>query len=312
VSTARRELVVGSRGSRLALWQAHWLIDRLVEAGRQVRLVEIRTSGDRFADQALAAIGGEGLFVKEIEEALRSGAIDIAVHSLKDLPTVQPEGLVVACVPEREEVRDLLLARGATGLRSLPTGSVVGTGSPRRACQILNLRPDLAVRDLRGNVDTRIAKWQRGEYDAIVLAWAGIRRLGLPVEGRPIELDVMLPAVGQGALAIETRADDAGVREVLAPLHHQPTAAAVAAERAFLRALGGGCQAPIAAVALPEGDRMVLRGLVGEPSGRHLLRGRAEGEPAEAEALGARLAQELVERGARRILPRLEPSIGGA
>jgi hydroxymethylbilane synthase len=312
VSGAARALVIGSRGSRLALWQANWVRRRLETAGRRVSIKEIRTSGDRFVEQSLAVIGGQGLFVKEIEEALLARAIDVAVHSLKDLPTVQPRGLVVACVPEREEVRDLLLARGATSLRALPTGSIVGTGSPRRACQILNLRPDLAVRDLRGNIDTRIAKWQRGDYDAIILACAGVRRLELPVGGAPIDLDAMLPAVGQGALAIETRADDADARDVLAPTHHAETAAAVAAERAFLRGLGGGCQAPIAAHALVEGGTLRLRGLVAEPSGRRMVRGSASGRPGEAEAIGAALAGELLGRGARDLLPRAATDTGSA
>ena len=310
MSGAGRALVIGSRGSRLALWQAHWVRRRLEAAGRSVGIREIRTSGDRFVEQSLAVIGGQGLFVKEIEEALLARAIDVAVHSLKDLPTMQPPGLVVACVPEREEVRDLLLARGASTLRALPTGSIVGTGSPRRACQILNLRPDLAVRDLRGNVDTRVAKWQRGDYDAIILACAGVRRLELPVGGAPLDLDAMLPAVGQGALAIETRADDADAREVLAPTHHAGTAAAVAAERAFLRRLGGGCQAPIAAYARLEDGALRLRGLVAEPSGRRMVRGSASGPPGEAESIGAALAEEFLGRGARDLLPRVATGTG--
>jgi len=312
VSAAARALVIGSRGSRLALWQANWVRRQLEAAGRPVTIKEIKTSGDRFVEQSLAVIGGQGLFVKEIEEALLARTIDVAVHSLKDLPTIQPLGLVVACVPEREEVRDLLLARGPTHLRALPTGSVVGTGSPRRACQILNLRPDLAVRDLRGNVDTRIAKWERGDYDAIILACAGVRRLELPVKGSPIDLEAMLPAVGQGALAIETRADDADARAVLAPTHHPDTAAAVAAERAFLRTLGGGCQAPIAAHARIEGGTLRLRGLVAEPSGRRTVRGDAAGPPDEAEAIGAALADELLGRGARDLLPRVAAGPGPA
>ena len=308
--SAERPLIIGSRGSRLALWQAHWVRRRLEAAGRRVSIREIRTSGDRFVEQSLAVIGGQGLFVKEIEEALLARAVDVAVHSLKDLPTVQPAGLVVACVPEREDPRDLLLARGVTTLRALPTGSIVGTGSPRRSSQILSLRPDLAVRDLRGNIDTRIAKWQRGDFDAIVLATAGVRRLELPVGGTPIALDAMLPAVGQGALAIETRADDADARDALAPMHDTATAAAVAAERAFLRGLGGGCQAPIAAHARVEDGVLVLHGLVAGPGGRRIVRGDASGRPGEAESIGAALAEELLGRGARDLVPRA--AAGGA
>jgi len=312
VSPAARPLVIGSRGSRLALWQANWVRRQLEAAGRPVTIKEIKTSGDRFVEQSLAVIGGQGLFVKEIEEALLARTIDVAVHSLKDLPTAQPQGLVVACVPAREDVRDLLLARGATRLRALPTGSIVGTGSPRRASQILNLRPDLAVRDLRGNVDTRIAKWERGEYDAIILACAGVRRLELPVVGTPIDLEAMLPAVGQGALAIETRADDADARAVLAPTHHPETAAAVAAERAFLRALGGGCQAPIAAHARHEAGMLRLSGLVAEPTGRRMVRGSVSGRPDEAESIGTALAEDLLGRGARDLLPRAASGAGPA
>jgi hydroxymethylbilane synthase len=309
--SAARELVIGSRGSRLAMWQANWVRAALERAGRRVRIEQIRTSGDRFVEQSLAVIGGQGLFVKEIEEALLAGSIDIAVHSLKDLPTVQPAGLVVACVPEREDVRDLLLARGARSIRALPTGSIVGTGSPRRASQVLNLRPDLAVRDLRGNVDTRIAKFQRGDFDAIVLASAGVRRLALDVDGAPIGLDQMLPAVGQGALAIETRGDDTDARAVLQGLHHPPTAAAVTAERALLRGLGGGCQAPIAAVAEVAGADLRLRGLVAEPSGRTVVRGERSGPAAEADPIGLALAADLLERGAGALRPRAVPPAGG-
>jgi hydroxymethylbilane synthase len=309
MSGADRPLVIGSRGSRLALWQANWVRRRLEAAGRRVDIQEIRTSGDRFVEQSLAVIGGQGLFVKEIEEALLTRSIDVAVHSLKDLPTRQPAGLVIACVPEREDVRDLLLARGAESLRALPTGSIVGTGSPRRACQILGLRPDVAVRDLRGNIDTRVAKWQRGDYDAIVLACAGVRRLELAVGGTPIDIETMLPAVGQGALAIETRAEDADVRDALAPMHHPATAAAVTAERALLRALGGGCQAPIAAHARVEDGSLVLRGLVAGPSGRRIVRGSTSGSPDEAEAIGTALAEDLLGRGARDLLPRAADNV---
>jgi hydroxymethylbilane synthase len=306
-----RPLVIGSRGSRLALWQARWVKDRLEENGQAARIQEIRTSGDRFHDRSLAAIGGEGLFVKEIEEAILAGGVDLAVHSLKDLPTRQPEGLLLACVPPREDPRDLLVARGARSLKDLPSGWVIGTGSPRRACQIRNLRPDLTIRDLRGNVDTRVARWENGDYDAIILASAGVRRLGLALEASPIPLAEMLPAVGQGALAIETRADDAIARAATAPLHHPPTAAAVASERAFLRGLGGGCQAPIAASAEIRGDRLVLLGLAADPLGRRVLRDRIEGAVADAEELGLGLAANLLERGASELLASRGPQSGG-
>jgi hydroxymethylbilane synthase len=299
-------LVIGSRGSPLALWQARWVESRLKALGRASRIEIIRTSGDRFADQSLVVLGGQGLFVKEIEEALLARGIDLAVHSLKDLPTAQPQGLVIACVPERAAAADCLVARGIATLRSLPTGSVVGTGSPRRASQIRHLRPDLAIRDLRGNVDTRIARWRRGDCDALILAAAGLVRLGLEVEATPLQPGEMLPAVGQGALAIETRADDAPLADALAPLHHAPTALAVDAERALLRGLGGGCQAPIAAHATVVGDLLTLQALVAAPDGRRVERGTLSGRSGEAEAIGARLAEELLGRGARDLLPRTD------
>jgi hydroxymethylbilane synthase len=267
-----------------------------------VRIEIIHTSGDRLADRPLAAIGGQGVFVKEIEEALLAGTIDLAVHSLKDLPTRQPLGLTVACVPEREDPRDLLAAPGSPPLLTLRPGAVVGTGSPRRACQIRALRADLVIKDLRGNVDTRVAKLQRGEYDAVILACAGVRRLGLSVEGAVLDFDQMLPAVGQGALAIEARTDDRDTAAVVGPLHHPATAATVAAERAFLRGLGGGCQAPIAAIAEPHGDRILLRGLVGGPSGGRVLRGAREGPASEPEATGQALADDLLAQGAAHLM----------
>lgn len=293
-----RPLVIGSRGSRLALWQAGWVRARMEGAGRAARIEVIHTSGDRFLERPLASMGGKGVFVKEIEEALLAGTIDLAAHSLKDLPTAQPEGLRIACVPLREDPRDVLLARGAPGLAGLREGAVVGTGSPRRACQIRALRSDLEIRELRGNVDTRLARLQRGDYDAIILARAGLSRLGIDVEGTLLNYDQMVPAAGQGAMAIEIRADDRKLEDLLAPHHHAATAAAVAAERALLRGLGGGCQAPIAAVGEVDGPVLVLRGLVAGPGGLPLLKERLEGTVAGAEALGLALAEALLARGA--------------
>src|SRR6267142_6442659 len=224
-----RTLVIASRASRLAMWQARWLQARLQEAGRAARIEIIRTSGDRFLDQPLASMGGKGVFVKEIEEALLLGAVDIAAHSLKDLPTSQPDGLVIACVPEREDPRDILVAPGAPGPAGLRPGAVVGTGSPRRSCQMRALRPDVVIKDLRGNLDTRLRRLRTGDYDAILLASAGVRRLALEVEGTVLDYDQMIPAVGQGALAIEIRTDDRGLAAILRPYDHAPTAIAVAA-----------------------------------------------------------------------------------
>ncbi len=293
-----RTLVIGSRGSRLALWQAEWTRARLEQAGAAARIAIIRTAGDRFLDRPLAAMGGKGVFVKEIEEALLSGAVDLAAHSLKDLPADQPAGLKIACVPAREDPRDVLLAPGAPGVADLGRGAVVGTGSPRRSIQLRALRPDLKVADLRGNVDTRLARLRRGDYDAILLAGAGLRRLGIRVEGAVLDFEQMIPAVGQGAMAIEIRSDDRELEELHEPHHHAPTAAAVAAERALLRGLGGGCQAPIAAVAEVDGPRLLLRGLVAGPGGEPLLKERREGLVVEAERLGLAMAESLLERGA--------------
>ncbi|HXU12202.1 MAG TPA: hydroxymethylbilane synthase, partial [Candidatus Binatia bacterium] len=293
-----RSFVIGSRGSRLALRQAEWLRARIAEAGRDASIRIIHTSGDLHPEQPLPAMGGKGLFVKEIEEALLAGTVDLAAHSLKDLPTAQPEGLRIACVPLREDPRDVLLAPGAPGIAGLKRGAVVGTGSPRRACQIRALRSDLEIRNLRGNVDTRLAKLKRGDCDAILLARAGLSRLGIEFEGSVLGFEEMLPAPGQGAMAIEIRDQDRELEEFLRPHHHEPTAAAVAAERAFLRGLGGGCQAPIAAVGEVDGPRLLLRGLVAGPDGNPLLRDRREGSLDEAEALGLALADAMLSRGA--------------
>jgi len=297
-----RSFVIGSRGSRLALWQAEWVKARLLERGRPCSLKIIRTSGDKITDRPLAAFGGKGVFVKEIEDALIAGEIDLAVHSLKDLPTAQPEGLTICCVPAREDPHDLLASAHGVPPGGLKAGAVVGTGSPRRACQIRALRPDLSIRDLRGNVDTRLRKLREAGYDAIVLAVAGVRRLGEVVPGHVLSFAEMLPAVGQGALAIESRLDDAEIAAALEPIHHAPTAAAVTAERAFLRGLGGGCQAPIAAHGQVEDGRLLLQGLVAEPRGERLLRDRREGSAAEADRLGAALAAALLDRGAAALL----------
>jgi len=304
-------VVIGSRASRLALWQANWVRDRLGEAGIDARIEVIRTSGDRIVDRPLTSLGGKGIVVKEIEEALLEGSIDLAVHSLKDLPTAQPHGLRIACVPRREDPRDVLVAAGRTALGELPAGAVLGTGSPRRVCQIRAVRPDLAIRDLRGNVDTRIARLKRGDYDAVVLALAGLRRLGADVEGTVLDFDQMIPAVGQGALAIETRDDAAGLTRPLQALHDEASAAAVAAERAFLRGLGGGCQAPIAAIGEVRGDRLFLRGLVGDAGTGAVLHDRAEGGASDAEGIGARLAQALLGRGAGDLVRRSAASPPG-
>ncbi|OGQ84542.1 MAG: hydroxymethylbilane synthase [Deltaproteobacteria bacterium RIFCSPLOWO2_12_FULL_60_19] len=295
---------IGSRGSALALAQANWVKRRLEERypGRRVEIVTIKTSGDRFLDASLAAIGGKGVFVKEIEDALIEKEIDIAVHSMKDLPTELAAGLVIAAVPEREDARDALVSADGRSLGSLPSGSVIGTGSLRRRAQILHYRPDLAVRPIRGNVDTRLKKLDQGEVNALVMAVAGLKRIGQ--ESRIDEYlapEICLGAVGQGALALETRAGDGAIGE-LAFLHDPVAAHEVAAERAFLRRLGGGCLVPVGARAQFDGGRVRLTGVVADPDGGKLLRDEIAGDAAAGERLGEQLAIRLLDMGAAEIL----------
>jgi hydroxymethylbilane synthase len=289
-------LVIASRGSQLALWQARWVAAQLSAAGHQCRIEIVKTTGDRITDVPLAKVGTKGLFTREIEEALLDGRAHLAVHSLKDLPTELPEGLVLAAVPEREDPRDAVVG---SKLADLPLGARVGTSSLRRAAQLRQLRPDLQVESVRGNLDTRLRKLDEGQYDAILLAAAGLKRLGWG--GRIAEIlapEQMCPAVGQGALAIETRAGFEGV----ALLDHPATHAAVLAERAVLRALGGGCQVPIGAYATLSGDRIHILAIVAAPDGTQVIRANAEGAAADAAQIGARLADDLLKRGARHIL----------
>jgi len=297
-----REIVrVGTRRSALALWQAHWVVERMKRhtPHLQVQVVEVHTLGDRRRDLPLSQAGGVGLFVKELEQALLRGEIDLAVHSLKDLPTRLPPGLALAAVPERGDPRDAVASRTGLPLARLPTGALVGTSSRRRAAQALALRPDLRIADIRGNVDTRLRKVEEGKYDAAILAVAGLIRLGRA--DRITEIlppEIMLPAVGQGALAVEVRADDKRIRSLVAPLDHPPTRAAVTAERAFLARLGGGCHAPVGAYAEVDGHQIRLRALVASPDGRTIVRGARQGTTSEAEAVGRALAEDLLARGA--------------
>jgi hydroxymethylbilane synthase len=292
-------LVIASRGSQLALWQARWVAAELTALGHQCRIEIIKTTGDKITDVPLSKVGGKGLFTKEIEEALLDGRADLAVHSLKDLPTELPAGLALAAIPKREDARDAIVGRK---LADLPDGAKVGTSSLRRAAQLRRLRPGLIVESIRGNLDTRLRKLDEGQYDAIVLAAAGLKRLGWADRIAEILPDnVMCPAVGQGALAIETRTSGAG-RDACAALDHPETHSAVAAERAFLRALGGGCQVPIGAHAKVDGARLHLSGLVIAPDGSALVRANLEGETAQAETIGAALATQLLTQGARAIL----------
>ena len=302
-------LVIGSRGSKLALTQAGMVKSQLelLEPSLAVGIEIIKTSGDGSSDP-LSVIGGKGVFTKELEEALLDNRIDIAVHSLKDLPTTVPDGLTIAAICKREDPRDaLVLHRKLEGsqasILSLPKGAAIGTSSPRRLAQLKYLRADLIIKELRGNVDTRLRKLDEGQYDALVLACAGLRRLGL--ENRisaALLATEMLPAVGQGALGIETRADDEATIAAVSKLDHKFTRVACTAERAFLRSLGGGCQLPIAAHAVVREKRIRLDGLVAEPQGRRVVRDRISGSLDEAEQLGTELGEQLLDRGARELL----------
>jgi hydroxymethylbilane synthase len=300
-----RTFVVGSRGSRLALRQTQLVLEALQRAhpGASFRVETVRTTGDRLTGVALSRLGGQGVFVKELERALLARKIDIAIHSLKDMPTELSEGLTVAAIITREDVRDVLVSESGLGLQALPAGSTVGTGSPRRAAQVLALRPDLRIAGLRGNVDTRLRKVADGEVDAAVLAAAGLARLGRMERATELlPLEVMLPAVGQGALAVEVREDDAQAQRLVAAVDDRETHLATSAERAFLRRLGGGCQIAVAALGTVEGDRLHLRGLVADTNGQKLLRGQVEGAANEAKALGGELAEELLAQGAADLL----------
>lgn len=302
-----RQLVIGSRGSKLALWQAEQARESLLRLNPEldVRIEIIKTTGDVKSDP-LSVIGGKGVFTKELEEALLDRRIDIAVHSLKDLPTILPETLTISAICEREDPRDALVLRAGSNVNAfddLPRGAIVGTSSQRRLAQLRCWRDDLEIKDLRGNVDTRIRKLDEGQYDAVILASAGLVRLGLQERiSLRIPIDHMLPAVGQGAIAIETRSDDEVAIKVTGALDHRQTRLACLAERAFLRGLGGGCQLPIAGHAHLEGDVLKLDGLVARPDGSKRLQDSLSGPAANAEELGASLASILIERGASTLL----------
>jgi hydroxymethylbilane synthase len=296
---------IATRKSPLALWQAEHVAHALrrVHADLLVEIVGMSTRGDKILDAPLAKIGGKGLFVKELEQAMLEGRADIAVHSMKDVPSDFPEGLRLTVIMEREDPRDAFVSNRYGALSDLPVGARVGTSSLRRACQLAERRPDLRIGPLRGNVQTRLGKLDAGDYDAVILAAAGLVRLGLGERIRVrLELDESLPAIGQGAIGIECRADDERIEDLVCPLHHPPTADRVTAERALNRQLMGGCQVPIAGHAVLEGDGLYLRGLVGTPDGRHVLRGERRGPRSEAEQVGRDLALDLIGKGAEEIL----------
>ncbi|MCK7269741.1 hydroxymethylbilane synthase [Enterobacter cloacae] len=298
-------LRIATRQSPLALWQAHYVKQRLeaCHSGLRVELVPMVTRGDVILDTPLAKVGGKGLFVKELELALLENRADIAVHSMKDVPVEFPEGLGLVTICEREDPRDAFVSNQFDSLDALPKGSVVGTSSLRRQCQLAERRPDLIIRSLRGNVGTRLGKLDNGDYDAIILAVAGLKRLGLESCIRvALPPELSLPAVGQGAVGIECRLDDRRTRELLAPLNHDETAIRVKAERAMNTRLEGGCQVPIGSYAELINGELWLRALVGAPDGSQMVRGERRGKPQDAEQLGVSLAEELLDNGAREIL----------
>jgi len=301
-------LRIGTRKSPLALWQAEHVRSRLeaLHPGMRVELVTMTTEGDKLLDAPLAKVGGKGLFIKELEHALLERRADIAVHSLKDVTVTLPEGLHIPVIGEREDPRDAFVSNRFDSLAALPSGARVGTSSLRRQCQLRARYPQLEIVNLRGNVNSRLAKLDANEFDAVILACAGLKRLGFEQRIR-VELppEVLLPAVGQGAICIECRIDDPEVDRLIAPLHHAASATRVAAERALNARLEGGCQVPIAAYAELDDDMLHLRALVGEPDGSRVIHGDIQGEAARAAALGADLAEQLLSCGARTILDKV-------
>lgn len=295
-----KPVILGTRGSRLALTQAEWCADKLREAGIEVEMHTIKTTSDQRPSTPLSVIDQRDVFTRQLDEALLAGEIDLAIHSLKDVPTEVPEGISLAAVPEREDPSDALVSEAGWDVDGLPDGAVVATSSLRRRAQLLARRPDVRVVEIRGNVDTRIRKVREGEADALILARAGLARLGLDASHSVIALEVMLPAVGQGALAATTLEDHPLRERVREILNHRPTERAILAERAMLRRLEGGCRVPVGAHAVVGGAGVWLRGIVASPDGAMVYRGEAEGE--EPEEVGDRLARDLLEQGAAVIL----------
>jgi len=309
------ELKIGTRGSQLALFQANWVKDELARAhpDLNVALIKIKTTGDKIQDAPLAKIGGKGLFVKEIEEALLQKRIDLAVHSIKDVPTEFPKSLHLPVITQREDPRDVLISKDGKTLRDLPQNAKIGTSSLRRQAQLLHFRSDFELIPLRGNLDTRLKKLKMMNLDAIILALAGVKRLGFEEEiTEIIPPEISLPAVGQGALGIETRRDDHTVEGQIRFLNDRDSSIAITAERAFLQKLGGGCQVPIAAFARVMGTALQIDGLIGAVDGKRLIRHHMEGPIEEAESLGVELAAILLGKGAKEILDEVHQRSGPA
>lgn len=303
-----KTLRLGTRKSQLALWQAQYVRDALqrVHSGLLIELISMTTEGDRILDSSLAKVGGKGLFIKELETGLLENRIDIAVHSLKDVTVTLPRGLHLAVYCEREDPRDAFISNHYATFASLPARARIGTSSLRRQCQLRDHFPQLEIISLRGNVNTRLAKLDAGKFDAILLAVAGIKRLGMEARIRErLDPAVCLPAVGQGAICIESRQDDKATNDLLAPLNHRATQMCVTAERAMNARLEGGCQVPIGGYAELNGSELHLRGMVGEPDGSRLLRAELQGPASQAEQLGAKVAEMLLTQGAKTILDKV-------
>jgi hydroxymethylbilane synthase len=302
----RNKIIIATRSSKLALWQAEWIKSQIknIHPDMEVELNKIKTTGDKILDVPLAQVGGKGLFVKEIEEAMLRGEADLAVHSMKDVPTDLPERLHLSAICKREDPRDAFIAgAGISSFRDLPQGGHVGTSSLRRMCQLLNKRPDIKITQLRGNVDTRLRKLEEGKFDAIILATAGVKRLGYETRiTEKISTEISLPAIGQGAVGIECRTDDEFINDLLSKLNHQETWICVSAERTFLKKLEGGCQVPIAAYAQLKDGQLIIEGLVGSLDGKTLIKESMQGKPEDAESLGTSLAEKLLSQGAGKIL----------
>jgi len=301
----KNHIKIGTRGSALALWQAEWVKSELEKKYPEVAvsLVKIKTTGDKILDVPLAKVGGKGLFVKEIEEALFAEEIDLAVHSMKDVPTVLPEGLHLGAITRREDPRDALLSQNRMQFHDLPKGAKVGTSSLRRQAQLMHARPDLQIHQLRGNVDTRIRRLREGHFDAIVLAAAGVKRLGFAADvAEYLSTEISLPAIGQGALGIECRMRDGQLNELLSFFNDPDSRACISGERALLRRLEGGCQVPIACYAHMQNENVHLAGLVASVDGSRVVKGSLIGDPVRVEQLGTMLAENLLSRGAAAIL----------
>jgi hydroxymethylbilane synthase len=299
------KIKIGTRGSKLAMTQANYVAGCLKQIAPEIstEICVIKTAGDIMQDVSLLKIGGKGVFVKEIEDALLSGTIDLAVHSMKDVPTENPEGLNIAAILPREDARDILVSRDNKKIEFMPKGAKIGTGSMRRASQILAIMPDITIVPLRGNLDTRLKKIETENLAGVILAAAGMKRMGFAEKiTQYLPIETMLPAVGQGALGLEIRNNDEALKKIMIKLNHEPTQREVTAERSYLRALGGGCQLPIAAFGKINNGQLFLEGLVAALQGANIIRDKVKGDPAEAEELGKKLAEIILERGGKKLL----------